>query len=243
MARYFQTQGGTFDVSNKEGLWAFFTYCQNHPDDVEALQLLSYYLEVPAVANHYREWQQAQSYMNSIKEGEDPNQVQADAAAAGYTFDGTGEKVIDNAIAQSNAQQEQAYQTQMRDTSVTSTVKQLEDAGLAAGGVLSIGGAGSGVQSTAAATNMHSAAEMKQQARINAFNQKMGLTRSLVHMASSMASSGIYGAALGAVKNAGARFAASAAHSATPLLAKHWSGYGSGQKFKADANGFIDFGS
>ena len=218
MPRYFPTQGGTFDVSTKDGAWSFFKYVQEHPEDTEAAKLLALYLEVPAVANHYREWQEENARINAAKESGSVNDYYYDAAASGTTPSSTMEKAVDNDIARENVSADQDYQTSMRDTSLLSAADQLSQLGLSTSNIIQTGGAQSGVSSAAASQNMHSAASLKQQERMNIYNNKMGIAKSLISAASSMASSGIYGAALGAVKSAGAKIAGAAAHSAFPVV-------------------------
>ena len=128
------------------------------------------------------------------------------------------EKYVDNKMSESHTQQDQAYQTEMRDTSITSTGNQLQSLGLSPSSVVQVGGASSGVSSAAALTNTHSAYNTMAQLRMDKFKTNMGLAKSLIGAASSMASSGIYGSALGAIKNAGAKIATEAAHSGLSAL-------------------------
>lgn len=128
------------------------------------------------------------------------------------------EKWLDNQIANEKAEQQQNFEISARDTSLLSSGQQLQQLGLSSSGVLQTGGASAGVQGSMAATNMHSAASLRQQAKINKFNQQMGLAKSLIGAASSMASSGIYGAAIGAVKHSAQSIAGAAAHSGLNAL-------------------------
>lgn len=123
------------------------------------------------------------------------------------------EKWLDNQIARENEAANNAFQEHMRDTSVTSTGEQLQSLGLSPSSVIQVGGASSGVTSQGAGVNTHSAAALHQQEKINRFNQQMGLAKNLISTAGSMASSGIYGAALGAVKHSAQALASTAAHS------------------------------
>ena len=88
------------------------------------------------------------------------------------------EKYIDNLIARENTASDRTFQTEMRDTSLTSAGAQLAQLGLSTSNVIQTGGASSGVVSGAASQNMHSVASLRQQERINSFNQKMGLAKS-----------------------------------------------------------------
>lgn len=133
-------------------------------------------------------------------------------------FSPSSEKGIDNLIARENTANDQQFQEHMRDTSITSSGSQLNALGLSPSNVISVGGASSGVSSAAASQNMHSAAALHQQARINDYNNKMGLAKTLIQAAGSMASSGIYGAAIGAVKHSAQQVAGAAAHSGLNAL-------------------------
>ena len=127
------------------------------------------------------------------------------------------EKWLDNMIANQRTEEARDYDTEMRDTSLVSAADQLKSLGLSVSNVTTTGGAvNNGV--SAANQSMHSIAALKQQQRINNFNQKMNIARSLISTAGSMASSGIYGAALGAVKHAGSQAASALSHSGLNAL-------------------------
>lgn len=128
------------------------------------------------------------------------------------------EKYLDNLIGRENTANDQQFQEHMRDTSLTSSGAQLNALGLSPSSVISVGGASSGVSSAAASQNMHSTAALAQQRRINDYNNKMGLAKTLIQAAGSMASSGIYGAAIGAVKHSAQQVAGAAAHSGLNAL-------------------------
>lgn len=128
------------------------------------------------------------------------------------------EKYLDNAIAQGNAQTERDFQEYMRNTSITSTGSQLQGLGLSPSNVISVGGASSGVSTNAAATDMHSPYATRQQERINEYNQKMGLAKSIIGMTGALAASGIYGHSLLAAKKAAASMSTAASHSGLKLI-------------------------
>lgn len=141
------------------------------------------------------------------------NEVLQSAGQNGVELDPTLEKSLDNLVARENTANDQQYQEHMRDTAISSTGNQLEALGLSRSGVIQVGGATSGVSSAAASNNMHSAASLYQRERINNFNQNLGIAKSIMSLVGSMASSGIYGHAIGAAKQAGSALAAATAHS------------------------------
>lgn len=147
------------------------------------------------------------------------------------------EKYLDTEIARQNTAADNAFQEHMRDTSYTSAAQQLGQLGLSTSNVIQTGGANSGVTSAAAQNSHHSIASLRQQERINSYNQKMGIAKSLIGMAGSMASSGIYGASLNAAKRSAAVLSAATAHSGLSVL-KHWNGYGN-SGYEVDANGLL----
>lgn len=136
----------------------------------------------------------------------------------GSNISPTEEKWLDNQISRENTLQQQNYEIGARDTSLLSTGSQLQELGLSPSNVISVGGAAAGVQGSTAATSHQSAASIYQKERINRFNQIMGIGKSLIGAASSMASSGIYGSALGAVKHSASAITGAAAHSGLAAL-------------------------
>lgn len=128
------------------------------------------------------------------------------------------EKWLDNQIARENATTQYDREIAARDTSLLSAGNQLSQLGLSTSNVIQTGGASSGVQASNADTAMRSNSALRQQMKINKFNQQMSLAKSLIGAASSMASSGIYGSAIGAVKHSAQAIAGSAAHSGLAAL-------------------------
>lgn len=169
-------------------------------------------------SKQYRDWLNEREAYAQAQQSGDWLDYQHTIANQGVDLSPEQEKYMDNMIASQNAQIDRDYQTQMRDSSLTSAGQQLQTLGLSPSGVIQVGGASSGVSSSAPANNMHSAYQTRQQARINDFNQKMGLAKSLISSASSMASSGIYGHAISAVRSAGAKLATATAHSGLNAL-------------------------
>lgn len=153
------------------------------------------------------------------------------------------EKWLDNQIARENATIQNDREIAARDTSLLSAGSQLQQLGLSGSSVIQTGGASAGIQAASPDTAMRSNSALRQQAKINKYNQQMGLAKSLIGAASSMASSGIYGAALGAVKHSAQSIAGAAAHSGLAALKAtkvmpHYNGYGN-KGFDVDENGLL----
>lgn len=128
-------------------------------------------------------------------------------------------KYLDNLISQENTASDREFQTEMRDTSLTSAGDQLSQLGLSPSNVISVGGASSGLSSAAAeVSHAGTSANRRQQLAMNQYNQRMGMAKSLIGMAGSMASSGIYGSALGAAKHSASAMASAASHSGLMAL-------------------------
>ena len=192
-------------------------YYIDHPAEREKLLK-----DFPQLRDLVRVWEA----MEKAKAGEGSVNDVYGAFGGSVSVSPEGEKYLDNMIARENTEQAQTQEEHLRDTSLTSAGSQLQSLGLSPSSVIQTGGAAAnGVG--AASVNTHSAANVHQQARINDFNQRMSMARQLISSASSMASSGIYGAALGAMKHGAEAMAATAAHSGE-AIAKHWNGKGNG---------------
>lgn len=196
----------------------FADYILSHPEEAGMLYNIvkSQPGQMEQIFKTYRSlYEQQQAQANG--QNADYNDVLGQIAGNSVEMSPEMEKYLDNLISNQRTEEAREYETKMRDTSLISTGQQLSQLGLSSSGVLSVGGAVSnGVG--AAGTSKHSAASMHQQERINQFNQKMSLAKSLIGAAGSMASSGIYGSAIGAIKQSAAALSASAAHSGLAAL-------------------------
>lgn len=201
-------------VDNTTTMEQIVDYYKQHPEELA---------ESPAwLQNKINAWTKVidakRNYASGDGSAQDILQAYGEGENFGVPFNGETEKWLDNEIARENVQSDRDYQTQMRDTSITSTGSQLQQLGLSPSNVIQVGGASSGVTSSPAAVNRHSASQMRLQERMNNYNQHMSLAKSLIGAAGSMASSGIYGASLGAIKNAAAKTATATAHSALQVV-------------------------
>ena len=200
--------GREYLVTNLDDLR--FIYFNYYGKDDKITQILDQYAQIsPKFNTYFTQWQ---AEMDAYANMNNPTDTQMQLGMQGITPNATNEAGLANAQSQYNTQQAQNYNSWTMNNSLLSQGSQLEQLGLSSSGVLQTGGStGGGVN--AAETTKSSGASVKNQMKINRYNQQMGLAKSLIGAASSMASSGIYGAALGAVKHAGSQIAGAAAHS------------------------------
>lgn len=186
-------------------------YMANHPNEVPGI------LEkFPTLRSLWENYQARQQYDRGEIDAQGLLDVYSSQPNVSMTPD--QEKWLDNEIARENTIQQQNYELHARDTSLLSSGQQLQQLGLSPSNIISVGGASAGVQGSSANNMTRSNSALRQQMTINKYNQQMGLAKSLIGAASSMASSGIYGAALGAVKHSAQAIAGSAAHSGLAAL-------------------------
>lgn len=214
---------GTYTWIDLRDQYEWYDYFSKYADAFKNDDLMAKYFNtvirgVPGLRDRYEHWLLEQQAYANVRSGENPNDSLQSFAQAGITPNQGFSDWLSNAQSQYNTQQQQAYETMMRDTSVTSTGNQLQGLGLSPSNVIQVGGASSGVNSAAADTIRPNAASLKQQENINRYNQQLGLAKNLISTAGSMASSGIYGAALGAVKQSARAVAGASAHSGLAAL-------------------------
>lgn len=221
--------GTKIQLNSPEMLRYFFYYCANHPEDSKSQELLSYLRNNSSQVNgFYQTWlTEQQAYDNANKQG-DMNSYFAEMGAAGITPNESTSKAADNDVSRENVESAQDYNTQQRDTSLLSAASQLSQLGLSTSNVINTGGVqGPGVVS--AASNMQKVGTLAQQRAMNKYNQQMGMAKSILSMVGQMASSGIYGTAIGAAKHSASVLAGATAHSAQKaLMATNWDGKGNG---------------
>lgn len=146
----------------------------------------------------------------------DYNDVYSMAGSSGANLNENSEKYLDNSIAQQNTENAQQFEEHMRDTNITSSGEQYQALGLSPS-VIS-GGISSGNGVAAAESVMGSRSMDRQQLSMQKYQTRMGMAKSILGMVSQMASSGIYGAAIGSARNAAARLSSAAAHSGLQAL-------------------------
>lgn len=215
-------------------------YAKNHPEKVDELRTHVYGFDLI-----WREYLALQDYDHGDSSAQDLLRFYGENP--GTTLTPESEKWLDNQIARENTEQQQNYELNARDTSLLSSGSQLQQLGLSPSNVVQVGGASAGVQGSTADTAMRSNSALHQQAKINKYNQQMGLAKSLIGAASSMASSGIYGAALGAVKHGASQIAGAAAHSGLQALqatkSPSYAKYLEREKFPVTKDGLLDLGA
>lgn len=171
-----------------------------------------------------------QNSLYQARESGDYNQVQQDITDSSRNTQNqfvtpAMQQEVNNGISNQNTKAQWAQEEYMRDTSYTSAGSQLQGLGLSASGVIQTGAANSGQLSTA----NNSMTNIAQQQKIERFQQQMSIARSIIGLTGSLASSGIYGHAIGAARSAAAVTAAATAHSArNAIMSKSWSGKGNG---------------
>lgn len=164
----------------------------------------------------FQEWYS--QYMTWLAQNNqvDPNDIYGYAGSSGGNLGENTEKYLDNSISQGNTEQAQQFEEHMRDTNITSSAGQYAQVGLSPSSVISGISSGGGI---AAADNAFGSRSMdRQQLSMQKYQARMGMARSLLGMVSQMASSGIYGAAIGSARNAAARISSAAAHSGLQAL-------------------------
>lgn len=135
---------------------------------------------------------------------------------------------LNNILSKEATKDDQDYQRDMRDTSVKSTADQLSQLGLNPGSVVGMGGASSGVSSSAAKVEKSQFAAMQ-------FQRKTEMAKTMIHLAAGLASSSIHGAGLGAARFAASKLTADASRYATDQRYAHMQ-----SKYFDLKNGFIN---
>lgn len=213
-----QSDDRRWSLNSEEEWIEFFAYCANHPENEEAQWVLNVALSSGAgVKKMYDRWQQSQQFLNNAQESGDWNGYYQNMNNAGLPVDPMIEKFVDNNIARGNTEQAQQFEEHMRDTNITSSAQQYAMAGLSPSSVVS-GGISTGNGVAAADNAFGSRAMDRQQLAMQKYQTHVGMAKGLLGMISQMASSGIYGAAIGSARNAAARITSAAAHSGLQAL-------------------------
>jgi len=177
----------------------------NHYDWDRLIKDWSYKTSRPDYNDYVRDY----LYSGVLNKKLDPLDVQGEAAGLGIQWTPEQSEYIGNMLSQKATNEERAYETNARDTSLISTANQLSDLGLNTGSVVSLGGASAGVNSNAA--NLDS--NYSQNKALAQFQAKASMARTILSTISGLASVGIGGSAMAVSKIAAARIASSMAHS------------------------------
>lgn len=207
--------GSQYTIQNVDDLKWYFYHAQQNPNAPEVQKAFQGLLMIPGFNSVYNEWKSMQDAYNN--HSGNPNDINYTLGAQGLTPDASSEAGINNSISQYNTQQAQDYATWQMFNNINANVEQLRANGLSASSVIQTGGA-SGNAVAAADTMKGNAASLGQQKKINDYNNKIGLAKSLIGAAGQMASSGIYGAAIGAIRHSAQAAASSAANSGLKAL-------------------------
>lgn len=148
------------------------------------------------------------SYMDKVSSGEMSayEAMKQIAASGGFSSPDT-EKWFNNALANQRTEEARAYETNMANTDLLRAAEQLGALGLSSSNVVQTGASFTPQVAAANSSIANSASER--------FERNSRIASSLISMAGRMASTGIYGASLNAVKNSASRLASITAHSAT----------------------------
>lgn len=229
--------GSRYTVRSLDDLrWIYYNY---YGQDDFLTKWMDHMAANSDLGRYFHQWQ---SEMDAVQTHPNPTDAQIEMGLQGLTPNATLEAGITNSNSQFNTQQAQDYNTWTMNNDLISQSNQLQQIGLTPSGVLQTGGS-TGVGVAAAESSKSSGLSLKNQMKINKYNQQMSLAKSLIGAASSMASSGIYGAALGAVKHAGSQIAGAAAHSGLSALqatkSPGYMKYVDQGKFEVDKNGLL----
>lgn len=184
---------------NLNGAKAMYAYLSSHPEALKGMPEFAIQRYLTTL----------QAEIKALETG-DYASLQGAYAQTGTSFSPDMEKYVDNMISQQRTEEARDYETQMRDTSLLSSGEQLKELGLSGSGVLQVGGMSSNGVSTADNVKTN----LGQQRQIERYQQNMSIARSMISLAGSLASSGIYGASLGAARHAASAVAETTAHSA-----------------------------
>lgn len=168
----------------------------------------------------YRIFQQSQSdantagynyYLDQYNKG-DISAIGFQGALANNGIQATPEQTqwINNEISQQVTSEARDYNTQMRDSDITSAADQLSSLGLNPASVIQTGGSGTGYTGMTSDTSKGNPALEKAMAD---FNAKAAMTRTIVGLIGGLGSAGILGGSRLLAKKAASVAASSAAHS------------------------------
>lgn len=221
MASVITSSGLPLPLNTREDFYYLFYYVSQHPEDTEAKNALNAWVSTNKnVAQWYDQWKLQQEAYDAHSGENAGSDVSGQVSQMGGTLTPESEKYLQDLTSQENTSNAQEYERTMRDTSLLSSAAQLGQLGLSSSNVVQVGGATSnGVG--AATTSRLSSSSLRQQKSLETYQARLGLAKQVIGMAGQMASSGIYGHAIGAARHAGAVLAAATAHSGLNVLRSH----------------------
>lgn len=132
-----------------------------------------------------------QNYVDQYKKGDmTAIDLQGALANSGVSVSPEQTQWINNEISQQVTNEARDYNTQMRDTDLTSAANQLSGLGLNPASVIQTGGSGTGSSGMVADTSKGNPAQEKYLAD---FNSKAAMTRTIVSLIGGLGAAGIYG--------------------------------------------------
>lgn len=221
------SSGLPIPLQKREDFIYLFHYVQQHPEDEEASKALNAWVSTNKnVAQWFEQWKLENEALTAHSGHNDGSQLIGQISQMGGSMTPESEKYLENLTSQENTTNAQNYDQMMRDTSLISSAQQLGQLGLSPSNVIQVGAAPS--NGVAAASFSHlSASGQRQQKALATYQARLGLAKQVIAMAGQMASSGIYGHAIGQARHAGAVLAAATAHSGLSVLRSH-NGAGNG---------------
>lgn len=216
---HYKTSGRDWVLESQEDWIRFFTYAAEHPEDEDAQWLMNQVTtnQLPStISTWYEDWHRTNQALEGANQSGDYSQLYKDLTQSGTTIDPNLEKYIDNSMARQNTEEARNFEEYMRDTNITSSASQYAAAGLSPSSV--IHGISAGNSVAAADNAFGSRAVDRQQLSMQKYQTNMGIARGILSMVSQMASSGIYGSAIGSAKMAAGKITAAAAHSGLQAL-------------------------
>lgn len=143
-----------------------------------------------------------------------PLEIQTYVAEHGMRLRPSEEAWLNNVLNIQSTQSDRDFQTDMRDTSLLSSYEQLVKLGLNPGSVVNVGGANSGVSSSATKLSTGEVSKMM-------FDRRTAMAQTMIRLAGGLASTGVHGAALGAAKFAASKLTSEASKYATDMKYGH----------------------
>lgn len=157
---------------------------------------------------------QANDILSGVKSGEtSAEDALAQIATSNGKLSPEQESYLSSMLSNQRTNEARDYETMMANTDLLRAANQLQQLGLGGSNVLQTGGS-STPNVSAASTPMMNNANQRLARQASVANQMIG-------MANRMASAGIYGGSLAAVKSSARKVAGYAAHSAVPAAKSH----------------------
>lgn len=184
----------------------------------------------PNATGKYISQQSRDSAISKLYNGEiSAEDFLGQTAKNGWTLSPEQETYLQSLLSNQRTNEARDYETMMANSDLLRAGEQLNALGLSPANVLQTGGS--------AVPNVSAASTPAIQNANQRYDRMSSLANSLIGMAGRMASSGIYGKSLAGVREAAARQAAMAAHSATEIRQYDENGKFKGKSFSYNVRG------